>query len=647
MISHPSSVIRHPSSVICHLFSAIRSRQSGISATLRHPLSALLFLLISGFVSAQDVQLTASARPVVSVGETFMLTYSVNGQGNGFRGPGIQNFSLLSGPNTSTSSSIRSINGRTSMSIAYTYTYLLQALKEGTFEIPAATVSVDNKTYVSNTVSVKVVKSGASSFQNPSGGHQNPSQGSVQSSPNDVYVKAFASNSNPLQGQGIVVTYKIFTKVPIAQINISKLSSFSGFWSQNLMRENDKLQQSTQVIDGQQYVVADIRKMALFPLKSGRLVIDPLQLECVAQLKRQSRTRSGDPFFDDFFNDPFFGSGTTNVEKSLKSNALVIDVSPLPEAGKPADFSGAVGKYTFRTELDKTKLKTNEALNLKCIISGQGNIQLIDKLNIIFPPDFETYDPKVTSDINTTAAGISGSQTFEYLLIPRKPGKFTIKPVHFTCFDLDQKRYITQTSPEYIIEVEKGSGEASTMTYSGSNKEDIKYIGSDIRHIKDKPFTLSPAGSIFFLSAGFWIFLLTPLCLFIALIFLWRKLAARRNDTVLMKNLKATKIARKRLRKAEEFRKALKQEEFYVEISRALWGYLSDKFSIPLSELSVDSVHEALVLKNVKEEMIKQFILTLNNTEFARFAPGEKSTNMERIYNEALEIISKIERELK
>ena len=413
------------------------------------------------------------------------------------------------------------------------------------------------------------------------------------------------------------------------------------------MRENDKLQQYTQVIDGQQYVVADIRKIVLFPLKSGRLTIDPLQLECVAQIKRQTRTRSGDPFFDDFFNDPFFGSGTTNVEKSLKSNALFIDVRPLPEAGKPVTFSGAVGSFTLRSEIDKTKLKTNEALALKCVIAGQGNIQLIDKLNIAFPPDFETYDPKITSEIKNLATGISGNQTFEYLLIPRKPGRFTIKPITFSYYDLDKKAYVTLSSPEYIIEVEKGSGDAAVMTYSGANKEDIKYIGSDIRHIRDKYFSLSPKGRAFFPSLYFWLLMFIPLVLFILMVILWQKLSARRSDTVLMKNLRATKIARKRLRKAEGFLKNTEQEAFYVEISQALWGYLSDKFFIPLSELSIESVHEALLKKNVGEEIIQQFIETLNNTEYARFAPGEKTLNMERIYQQALKIITKMEGELK
>jgi len=614
-----------------------------------------LLILIAAIwrVDGQNIEFTASSKPIVAVGETFNLSYTLNAQGSGFRLPNFQGFDILSGPNTSTTSSIRSINGRTSMSITYTYTYYLLANKEGTFEIPAATVSVNNKSYTSNILTIKVIKNPNSSSSSSGYGNQGRSSGNQRqqnqalSGPNDVFIKAIASKNDPMQGEGIVVSYKIYTKVPIAQINISKLSSFSGFWSQNLIRENDKLQQSTQTIDGQQYLVADIRKIALFPLKSGKLVIDPLQLECVAQVKRQSKSRSGDPFFDDFFNDPFFNPSTANVEKTLTSNALVINVQPLPEAGKPSDFSGAVGNFTFNTEIDRTHLKANEAINLKCVVSGKGNIQLIDKLNVVFPPDFETYDPKVTSDIKTSGAGINGSQTFEYLIIPRKPGNFTIKPINFSYFDLEKRKFVTLSSPQFTIDVEKGTGESSVITYSGANKEDIKYIGSDIRHIKDRPFNLSQRGTYFFGSTTFWLFLLIPFLLFLAIIIMGRKLSERRSDTTLMKNLKATKVARKRLRKAEDFLKTGKQEAFYVEISQALWGYLSDKFSIPMADLSIDSVYEALVRKNVKEEMIKQFIETLNNTEFARFAPGEKSVNMERIYNEALEIISKIERELK
>jgi hypothetical protein len=614
----------------------------------------IFFTVLQG--SAQDIEFTGTAKPEVVVGETFAISYTLNAQGQQFKGPALNNFSLLSGPNTSTTSSIRSVNGRTSMSIIYTFTYLIQAVKEGTFEIPKASVTVNNKVYQSNALTIKVVRNagggqpqnqapGQNSYPQSRTNQQNP--GNAQVGSNDVFLKAFISNANPMQGEGIIITYKIFTKVPIQQIQINKISSFPGFWSQSLSKENEKFTQYNQTIDGQQYVVADIRKLALFPLKSGKLVVDPLEVECVAQIKRQSKQRTGDPFFDDFFNDPFFNNSMASVEKSLKSNPLVINVRPLPANDKPSDFSGAVGNFSFKTELDKTRLSTNEPINLKCTVSGEGNIQLIDKMNVTFPPDFDSYDPKVTSDIKTTANGVSGSQTFEYLIIPRKPGKFSIKPITFSYYDLNKKKYVTLVSQEYSIDVEKGTGEQSVVTYAGQGKEDIKYIGSDIHFIKIQPMQLHLTGSLFFGSLPFYLFILVPLLLFILLVIIWKKQIARQSNTMLMKNRKATKVAKKRLKKAHASLQAKNEAEFYEDISQALWGYLSDKFSIPLAELSMDSVSEALVRKNVREEIIDQFKSTLHNTEFARFAPGEKTMLMEKIYNEALDVISKNERELR
>jgi hypothetical protein len=619
-------------------------------------ISVIIIFLVLIFrpVYAQEITFTGSAKPVVEAGENFSLSYTVNAQAISFKGPNLSNFTILTGPSTSTSSSIRSVNGRTSMSITYTFSYILQASKEGTFEIQPASVTVDKKQYQSNPVTIKVVKSASG---NQSGQSQNNyssqgrnsqrQQGVAETNTNDVFLKAYVTSSNPYQGEGIVVTYKLFFKVNIGNVNITKFSSFPGFWSQNLISENDKLQPYKQMVDGEQYVVVDIRKIALFPLKSGRLVIDPLELTCVAEIKRQTKTKTGDPFFDDFFNDSFFNNSFASVEKSLKSNPLVINVKPLPATDKPADYNGAVGSFTFHSEIDKSKLKTNEPITLKYVVSGQGNIQLIDKMNVTFPPDFETYDPKITSDIKTSSTGISGSQAFEYLIIPRKPGRFTIKPVTFSYFDLSKQKYIRINSPQYTIDVEKGVGDASAITYSGASKEDIQYIGSDIRHIKNQPLFLRETGSLFFNSAFFYSLIVFPLLLFIVLVVYWKKRSARRANTVLMKNRKATKIARKRLKKANDFLKSGKQEGFYEEISQALWGYLSDKFGISLAELSMDSVHEALVAKNVNEEIIGQFKETLNNTEFARFAPGDKSLMMEKIYNEAMELILKIERGLR
>lgn len=610
-------------------------------------LAALMVVSLS--LRAQEVSFQGTAKSMVSVGESFTLTYTLNAQGVDFKGPRISGFDIISGPFTSTSSSIQSVNGRTTMSVRYSFSYILQASREGSFEIPPASITVDRKTLTSNAISVKVVRGGASSSaQDPGQQYGNPqAQGGVQTGNNDVMLKAFLSNSSPMQGEGITVTYKIYTKVPISQPRFSREPSFPGFWSQNLTKEKERLQQYTQVIDGQQYVVADLRKYTLFPLKSGKFVTEPVELECIAQVKRQTRSKTGDPFFDDFFNDSFFNNAYTPVEKTLRTNPLTINVRPLPASGVPEGFAGAVGSFSFRTELDRTKVKANEAINLKCVVSGEGNLQLIDKLDVKFPPDFETYDPKVNSDVRSSDKGVSGSQVFEYLIIPRKPGKFVIKPISFSYFDLKKSKYVTLTSPEYTVEVEKGTGDGANITYTGANHEEVKYIGSDIRHIKSSGFRLSASGEYFFGSTAFLFLLIMPVLLFLIFVVLYRKFSERRSDAVLMKNLRATKVSRKRLRKAEHYLKENKQEEFYIEISQALWGYLSDKFSLPIAGLSIDTVRQTLTERKVGEEIIQNFIDTLNNTEFARFAPGEKSVNMERIYNEALALISRIERELR
>ena len=611
----------------------------------------LVLIFFSKSVLADEVKFTASTRMIVEVGKQFQLTYTLNAQGTNFRGPALNDFLVLSGPNTSSSSSIQVINGKMTQSVTNTFTYYLKAIKEGTFTISPASVKAGNKYYRSNTLTIKVVKSETNtkvSQQSIAGQKGQQVQPQTRSETKDVFLKATANKTNPFQGEQVIVTYKIYTKVPIAQISIDKLSSFPGFWSKNLLNDNERLKQSTEIINGEEYITANIRKITLFPQKTAKLEIDPMELECIAQIRKQKTRRiTSDPFFDSFFDDPFFNRSYQNVEKSLKSNPLTINVKPLPLKNKPANFSGAVGNFTFKSSIDRTELKTNEAITLKYTISGKGNIELINKLNVSFPPDFEVYDPKIINRIKTSPLGVSGSCTFEYLLIPRNPGEFNTKPVYFSYFDINTKQYITKSTPDYTIKVEKGSGTLANISYIGVNQEDIKYIGSDIRHIKSNILNLQKINVYFFGSTAFYLLMIIPVVFFILLIIIWKNQTKKRNNISLMKNKKATKVARKNLRKAHAFLKSGSKEEFYIEISQALWGYLSDKFNIPRAELSMDSVNDALLKKKVNKEIIRQFIDTLNNCEFARFAPGDSSSTMDEIYREALEIISKIERELR
>lgn len=605
----------------------------------------VFIILATSMVEAQDISFRASAKNVVRTGERFQLVYSVNGEGKSFRPPAIEGFDVLSGPSTSQNSSIQIINGSVSRTVEYTYTFILQAKgTEGIFDIPAAQVTVEGKNYTSNPLKIQVIEAGNSQ----QGQQQNGTGGegvSLNDLKDDVFVRAVVSKTSPMQGEQITVTYKLYFRINIASPEFTKEPSFKGFWVNDLLRDRQSLPQYQEVYKGENFHVAELKKLALFPQRSGAFTIDPLELKVQAQVRAQTQSRSRDPFAD-FFNDPFFNRYKT-IEVPLESNGMTIKVSPLPTANKPADFSGAVGKFTLNSSIDKTALKTNEAINLKFTLSGTGNIELVDRINVGFPPDFETYDPKVSKNINYQASGVSGTKTFEYLLIPRAAGEFTIGPVSFTYFDLNKKQYVTLNTPAYTIAVEKGDDSEASFSFTGSNQSDIRYIGSDIRHIRVNPPELKLIGSFFFGSNLYLILLGIPLLLFVLFVLIWKKELKKRSNLALMKNRKATKVARKKMRKAEGFMKENKENAFYEEVSQALWGYLSDKFSIPLANLSIDTVNETLNNKGVREETIQKFTETLNNCEFARFAPGDSHTAMGNIYEEAINLITHMEKELK
>lgn len=619
-------------------------------------LCVVLIIMLLGFAlrsKADEVRFTAEAPQTVSVGATFRVVFTLNANGERFSGPDFKGFDVLSGPNQSTNQSFQMINGNVSQSVTLQYTYIIRASVAGTFEIRPATAIYKGKEYRSNSLTVEVSSSGATQGtgrqQAQPGGQQQQNTGDQDNSgtidAKDVYVRTIVSKTNPVVGEQVTVTYKIYTRVGVSNLNITTLPNISGFWSKDLLESQKQLQQSNETIDGQQYITAEVRKLALFPLKSGEVIIPPIEMSVVAQVKSRRKSRVRDPWFDAFFNDPFFNSSTQAVEVPLKSNAVKVNVRDLP-AGKPADFSGVVGNYTLKSSVDRTQLKANEAINLKITISGTGNIEMIDKLQVTFPPDFDTYDPKVTSSLQKGNV-VGGSKTFEYLLIPRNQGTFTINPVNFVYYDLSEGRYKTLSTESYTIEVAKGDGTQTSTSYSTVDQQDVQYVGSDIRHIKLPPIRLRPAGEHFFGSLSYLLILTTIVVLSLLVqIILYRRRKALGN-TGLMRLKKATGVARKRLKKAGVYLKSGSENEFYNEISQALWGYLSDKFQIQMAELSTESVNEALASRKVNQELIDAFTETLQNCEFARFAPGDKNANMEHIYTQALEVISRIERELR
>lgn len=608
----------------------------------------ILFFLIIGSQAIVNGQTTLTATckySTVPLGSSFQVVYAINGGSASLQPPAFTNFSV-NGQFQSTSI----YNGN----ISTTVTYTLTPTSVGKFTIDAAKAKVGDSWISSNTLTVEVTSSG-SAMASKSGTTTTKSSttttaSTTDASSGDIFLKAFIDKTNPYVGEQVIVTYKIYTKIAVSEYGIEKLPSFSGFWSEEITKANDKAVQYNETIGGSKYVVAEIRKVALFPQKSGALKIDPLDVECVVQV--QSKQQYNDPFAN-FFNDPFFNNfgnsfftNYSNVKKTLSSNALTVNVKALPVASQPAEFTGSVGKFTVDCSVDKTDVKTNDAITLTYKVTGTGNISLIDKPAFDFPADLETYDPDTKENIIPSASGISGSKTFKYLIIPRSAGDFTIKPVDFCYFDLAKGVYVTLTSPEFKIKVAKGSGDDNS-TITSANKEDIKYLNSDVHYIKSNTINLTETGKFFYGSPLFFGLLLAPIFLFFFFVILYRKKLKENSNIAMVRNKKATSIARKRMNTANVFLKENKKEPFLDEVFKALWGYVSDKLNIPLADLSKETVNEKFVEKNVNEDIAQQFITTLNNCEYARFAPEDGTITIAGIYNEAIDIITKMEKELK
>ncbi|MDR0969988.1 MAG: BatD family protein [Lentimicrobiaceae bacterium] len=612
---------------------------------IKFRLFLFLLLIVPLSLVAQDITLTVKSKKQVRVGEQFQLIFELNAEGNNFQVPTIENAQIISGPMSSTSSNVQIVNGAVTRSFTQSYTYYLQASKEGEIKIGEAFATVQGKKIKSEPATIKVV-AGNTQTQNNSNASGNASTTGINN--DDLFFRAVVNKKNAFVGEQLTITYKLYTKVQVSSINVSKSSNFGGFWTKNLTDNSSNFVQTTEIINGEEYVVAEIQQYALFPQRSGKLTIDPMEIECTAVVRSQSSNnrRSYDPF-ESFFNDPFFNRNYTNVQKKLTANTIDIDVQQLPLANKPISFNGAVGQFDFRASIDQDNLKTNEAFTLVMTISGKGNIELVDFPSPNFPPDFEVYDPKITSNVKPSASGISGTKKAEYLVIPRVHGDFTIDSLVFSYFDPVDKKYKSTASNVFQIHVTKGTQSSDSDISYNANQEGIKYLGSDIHHIKTEKLALRKKQTVFFLSTPYFVTITVIVIIFFVVLFYYAKKMKLNKNQMLMHNKKATKIARKRLKNARQYLKQRQQNEFYIEMSQALWGYIVDKFSIARSDLSMDTVRKILFEKNMPEELINKFIATLENCEFARFAPGDTNKKMDDLYTQGIDVITKVEKRIK
>lgn len=602
-----------------------------------------LALSVMSVLAAGDVSFVAKTDNVVAVGQRFRLTFTLNNaESDNVQLPleSLSDFTIVYGPEQSTSQSFQSINGQVTRTKSTTYTYVLTPNKEGQFTISAAKATVGDKIIRSNALVVKVIKGETNTNQGAQQSQQSSSN-STKISDDDLFVRTEVSKTKMYEQEQFIATLKVYYRVGLRGFDDYKLPEYKGFISQDIEVPEAK-RQSKENVNGKVYNTYILKQCVLIPQKSGAQELEKGNITAVVQVRVQG---GGGGFFGDMF------ASVRELRKSLTIPAVKLNVQELPKNGKPADFSGAVGSFTMNTSITPEEgYKTNDAINVKIKISGNGNLKYAKNPEIKFPADFETYDPKITPKIKASNAGLNGSKEIEYLAIARHPGEFVIPSAEFSYFDIKTKSYKTLKTPEYKLNVEKGAetSDNQTVVSNYANKESIKYLGNnEIRFINTKDLDTAPKNDYLFGSLAFYLWFIIPLVLFIIAYFFLRKLAADNSNVALMRKKKANKQALKRLATAKSFLDKDDLKSFYEETGKAIIGFIADKFNIPLAQQNKDAMQEILNEKGLSEETIKNFSTMLDTCQFARFAPAAVKESPREIYDNAIALINSIEEEAK
>jgi hypothetical protein len=592
----------------------------------------LLFLIIISTVNFAQSFVATVDNNKVAENDRFQLEFTFEGKNlnalKQFNPPSLKEFRVLSGPNQSTSMQI--INGVSSSSL--TLSYILMPNTTGSYTIGSASIQYEGQTFTTSPIKITVVKGS----QKPK--EDNNSSGvSNQEIAENLFIRASIDKNKVYQGEQVTVTYKLYTRLNIAaQMSVDKLPQYQGFWAEELETARN-ISFGNEVIDGKQYKVGLLKRVALFPSQSGKLEVTPFELTIPIQIQKKKNPNN---VWDDFFGDPFGRSEI--VEYPAKSNTLKVDAIPLPEINKPASFKGAVGSFNFSASLDKQKTKTNEPITLKFDIKGTGNIKLLEFPPFELPNGFEKYDPKTDEQINRSGR-ISGTKKAEYLLIPRIAGAREISEIEFSYFDPETKSYRTIKSKSFNVEIEQGVGSADDYV----DQQNIQQLDSDIRFIKTKFDDVELQNDVLLLKPGFWAASFIPMVAAVVLIGWKRKQDMLSGNQQLLRYSKAEKIARKRFKTAKKLLDANNIELFYSEISQALFGYLEDKFHIPKSEFTIDKAANELLKRNIKPELVDKMKTNAQKCEFIRFAPGTNpSQAMNEMYLAFSDVVIDIERSI-
>ena len=608
-------------------------------------LTLVVLLVATVFPARADEEVTFEANSplTVAVGGAFRVEFSLNAKPDkgSFQAPSFEGFDVLAGPAESTGSSIQFINGTMTKSVSHTYTYVLLPQSAGTVTIGAAEVKVDGRTYRTRELPIEVVDEGdggRSQQQQQPSDDADRSDAQSRIGKDDILLRAVVSRTSVYKNEPLHVAFKLYTRVPFANVVPESVPSFDGFWSQDLTDPNYE-QVGRETYNGKVYETRVLADYLLYPQQVGTLTIDPLQITVVAQVIIQSRHA-----------DPFFGMGreVLNVPKKLQSQRVSVTVKPLPD-GAPASFNGAVGSFKMDAELPSELLTANSGANATVKISGEGNLTFVQAPKLQLPASFELYNVKTTESINATTSGITGYRQFEYPFIARAEGSYEIEPIEFSYFDPQRREYVTLRSRAVTFEVApdaRGGGEAVVMQGRGVSKEDVRQLGQDIRFIKLGAPQLRTVAAPFLFSTVYWIVLAVIVILFALIYVALRRQIRESQNVALVRGKRANKVAVQRFRMAKRYMEEQNRHAFYEEMLRALWGYMSDKFNIPMANLTKENVREELNKRGVSAEIAQSFTNIITRCDEAQYSPVE-STRMSDVYSEGVNLISQIESVIK
>lgn len=595
----------------------------------------LLVMLGVAYASAGLAQVTVTAtvdRTRLGLNEDFTLSVEVTGSNAGQPSlPEMESFARLAG--TSSSQSIQIVNGRMSSSHTYHYTFI--AIASGSFAIGPVEVEAGGQVYRSQPIRIEIL---------PAAGGQPSAPGAPapQADPNvtadgSLFLRAEVDRKQVFVNQPVIVTFKIYTARNVRNYGNAKLPTFTGFWVEDypMLRQPRTYQQ---VINGQRYLVAEVKRTAIFPQTAGRGTIESMSLDCEVTAAQRRRPRD---IFDSFFDDPIFAP----VERvTIASRPVAIEVLPLPAAGKPAEFVGAVGNYTLNATVDRSAVKANEAITLTVKIAGQGNIKTLPAPAPELPADFEVYDPKVSQNIEHGDTQITGSKTWEYVMVPRYAGTHVIKPITFAYFDPRAKQYTTASTKPITLTIAPGTTEYATATFGGTSKEDVRLLGQDIRFIVTSAAPLQRLGAVNFTSAWFLALLVLPVAGFLGALVWQRQQAKLATNVAYARNRRAAAAAQRQLKAAKKRLQANDNKGFYAEVQRALMGFLGNKLNVAEAGLVTDHIEQLLKEKNVAPALISDYLNCLHTCDYQRFAPASSNgAEMQQFYQQAAGVLEQLE----